>query len=241
MTGTLINVVTVVIGGAIGCVMGDHFPKRIQESVMAALGLFTMMLGVLNFIETENVLVVLGSLLFGVVIGEWLKIEEALNGLGEWLQKKFVKRSNQDGATENTTASTFVQGFVVASLLFCVGPMSILGSIQDGLTGDYTTLFIKAIMDGFAAIAFASTLGVGVLFSSLVVFAYQGAISLLSNQVQSIVTNAMMAEMNAVGGVLLLGIGVSSLLALKKIRIGSFLPALFFAPLIVWVISALGF
>lgn len=241
MTGTLINVITVVVGGAIGCVMGDRFPKRIQDSVMAALGLFTMMLGVLNFIETANVLIVLGSLLLGVVIGEWLKIEEGLNNLGEWLQKKFTSWSNSNAADVKPVTSTFVQGFVVASLLFCVGPMSILGSIQDGLTGDYTILFIKAIMDGFAAIAFASTLGVGVIFSSLIVFVYQGSIGLLSNQVQSIVTDAMMVEMNAVGGVLLLGIGVSSLLGLKKIRIGSFLPALFFAPFLVWVINALGF
>ena len=235
MIGTLINVVTVLLGGGIGCLIGERIPERIQKTVMMGLGLFTMLLGVQNFIGTENILIVLISLLIGVVIGEWLGIEEGLNGLGEQLQKKFTKQS------EKSSNSTFVQGFVVASLLFCVGPMSILGSIQDGLTGDFTTLFIKAMMDGFAAIAFASSLGVGVLFSSVVVFLYQGSLTLLAQQVQSFITEAMITEMNAVGGVLLLGIGISSLLAIKKIRIGSFLPALFIAPFLVWLVSIVGF
>lgn len=235
MIGTLINVATVLIGGGIGCLIGERFPKRIQKTVMAGLGLFTMLLGVQNFIGTENILIVLISLLIGAVIGEWLGIEEGLNGLGEQLQKKFTNQS------EKSSNSTFIQGFVVASLLFCVGPMSILGSIQDGLTGDFTTLFIKAMMDGFAAIAFASSLGIGVLFSSVIVFLYQGSITLLANQVQSFITEAMITEMNAVGGALLLGIGISSLLAIKKIRIGSFLPALFIAPLMVWLVSIVGY
>ncbi len=235
MIGTLINVATVLIGGGIGCLIGERFPKRIHRTVMAGLGLFTMLLGVQYFIGTENILIVLISLLIGAVIGEWLGIEEGLNGLGEQLQKKFTNQS------EKSSNSTFVQGFVVASLLFCVGPMSILGSIQDGLTGDFTTLFIKAMMDGFAAIAFASSLGIGVLFSSVIVFLYQGSITLLANQVQSFITEAMITEMNAVGGVLLLGIGISSLLAIKKIRIGSYLPALFIAPLLVWLVSIVGF
>ncbi|MCD4752610.1 MAG: DUF554 domain-containing protein [Anaerolineaceae bacterium] len=235
MIGTLINVATVLIGGGIACLIGERFPKRIQKTVMAGLGLFTMLLGVQNFIGTENILIVLISLLIGAVIGEWLGIEEGLNGLGEQLQKKFANQS------EKSSNSTFVQGFVVASLLFCVGPMSILGSIQDGLTGDFTTLFIKAMMDGFAAIAFASSLGIGVLFSSVIVFLYQGSITLLANQVQSFITEAMITEMNAVGGALLVGIGISSLLAIKKIRIGSFLPALFIAPLMVWLVSTVGY
>ncbi|MCD4672895.1 MAG: DUF554 domain-containing protein [Anaerolineaceae bacterium] len=124
-------------------------------------------------------------------------------------------------------------GFVTASLGFCTGPMAILGSMQDGLTGDFSLLAIKAVLDGFAALAFASTLGVGVIFSSLMILLYQGTITLLASQVQVLVTDPMMLEMNAVGGVIIMGIAVGSLLELRKIRIGSFLPSLIVAPLLV--------
>jgi len=133
----------------------------------------------------------------------------------------------------NPQGSRFIRGFLTASLVFCVGPMTILGSIQDGLAGDYSLLAIKSVLDGFAALAFASTLGLGVLFSTLVILFYQGGISLLAAQAQALVTPEMMAEMTAVGGVLLLGISVSSLLELKPIRVGNFLPALIIAPIIV--------
>jgi uncharacterized membrane protein YqgA involved in biofilm formation len=126
---------------------------------------------------------------------------------------------------------------MVSSLLFCIGPIAILGSIQDGLTGDYKLLAVKSTLDGFAAIAFASTLGVGVLFSSLIILIYQGGVSLLANQLNAIVTDPMMAEMTATGGVILAGVAVSNLLELKKIRVGNFLPALAIAPLIVWILN----
>ena len=130
-----------------------------------------------------------------------------------------------------------MRGFLTASLVFCVGPMTILGSIQDGLTGDYKLLAIKAVLDGFAALAFASSLGVGVLFSTLVILLYQGGLSLLAAQAQALITPAMMSEMTAVGGVLLLGIAISSLLEIKPIRVGNFLPALLIAPLIVAILT----
>ena len=136
--------------------------------------------------------------------------------------------------------SRFVRGFFTASLLFCVGPMAILGSIQDGLTGNFQTLAVKAILDGFTAMAFASTLGVGVLFSAAMVFLYQGAISLLAFQVQAVVSDAMMVEMNATGGLILIALAVSSLLEIKKIRAGNFLPGLIIAPLLVLLMSRLG-
>jgi hypothetical protein len=151
----------------------------------------------------------------------------------------FEKRFTQ--ATDSGVAnSRFVRGFLTASLVFCVGPMTILGSIQDGLRGDYELLAIKSILDGFASLAFASTLGVGVLFSTVVILVYQGGLSLLAGQVQSVVTEPMMAEMTAAGGVILLGIAISSLLEIKPIRVGNFLPALAVAPLIVGVLAWLG-
>jgi hypothetical protein len=130
-----------------------------------------------------------------------------------------------------------VRGFLTASLLFCVGPLTILGSIQDGLRGDTSLLAVKSVLDGFASLAFASTLGIGVMFSTLVILVYQGGISLLAAQLSAVVTEPMMNEMTAAGGVILVGLAISSLLEIKTIRVGNFLPALAVAPLIVWILS----
>jgi uncharacterized membrane protein YqgA involved in biofilm formation len=203
---------------------------------VAGLGLFTFAFGIQKFFDSGNLIVVLLSLLIGGILGEWWRIEDRLERLGGYLEKRFTRGSSQDG----NTRSRFVRGFLTASLLFCVGPMTILGSIDDGLTGDYSTLTIKAIMDGFAAMAFASSLGVGVLFSVLVVLIYQGGLSLLAQQAAAVITDPMMAEMNAVGGVLLLGIAVSSLLEIKTIRVANFLPALVIAPMLVALLESLG-
>lgn len=230
MVGTIINVVAVLIGGGIGCVLGDRFKEKVQITLLSGLGIFTFMLGVKNFFDSKNVLIVLSALVIGGVIGELLHLEEALGKLGDWLKKVFIK----DGGNDRNVR--FVEGFVVASLLFCVGPMSILGSIQDGLTGDYSMLAIKSILDMIAGMAFASTMGVGVLFSAVMILVYQGGISLFAIQLNSLVNEAMIFEMNAVGGVLLAGIGISSLLAIKKIRVSSYLPSLLIAPLIVAVL-----
>ena len=236
MIGTLINVATILIGGTLGTVMGSRIPERIRNTVVSGLGLFVLAYGVSMFLDTQNTLLVCGSLLIGGLLGEWWRIEDMLAKLGGWLQTKFIKPNGDDDADDGR----FIKGFVMASLVFCIGPMAILGSIQDGLTGDYNMLAVKAVLDGFAALAFASSLGVGVIFSSVMVFVYQGAISLLANQVQAIVTETMMLEMNAVGGVIVMGIAVSSLLELRKIRLGSFLPALVIAPLLVALLGLLG-
>lgn len=176
----------------------------------------------------------LSSLLVGGLLGEWWRIEDGLRGLGGYLERRFT------GRQDISEGSRFIREFLTASLVFCVGPMTILGSIQDGLTGDYSLLAIKSVLDGFAALAFASSLGVGVLFSVVVILVYQGGLSLLAALAQSITTPAMMDEMTAVGGVLLLGIAISSLLEIKPIRVGNFLPALLIAPLIVAVLATLG-
>ncbi len=232
MTGTFLNVITVLIGGALGLLFGARLPERIKSTVVSGLGLFTAAMGLQMFFKTENPLIVLGALLIGALLGEWWKIEDGLARLGAWLESRFMG--------QNGGSNRFIRGFMMASLLFCVGPMTILGAIQDGLTGDYNLLAVKSVLDGFAALAFASTLGVGVLFSSLVVLIYQGGISLLAAQLNALVTNAMMNEMTAAGGVILLGLAVSSLLEIKKIRTGNFLPALAVAPLIVWLITLIG-
>lgn len=230
MTGTLLNIVTVIAGSLIGLLFGARIPAKLKETVIAGMGLFTIAMGLQMFIKTGNALIVLGAVLIGTLLGEWMRIEDGLHRLGEVLEKRF-SREEDDGSNR------FVRGFLTASLLFCIGPMAILGSIQDGLTGDYNLLAVKSVLDGFASIAFASTLGVGVAFSALVVLVYQGGISLLAGQLNAIVTASMMNELTATGGVLLMGVGVSNLLEIRKIRVGNMLPALFIAPLIVWVIG----
>lgn len=234
MTGTIINMIAVFIGGMLGLLIGSRLPERIRQTVIAGIGLFTAAIGIQMFIKTENPIVVLGSLLIGGLLGEWWRIEDGLKGLGGYLERRFLKTQ------VNAEGSRFIKGFLTASIVFCVGPMTILGSIQDGLTGDYSLLAIKSVLDGFAALAFASTLGVGVLFSIPIILVYQGGLSLLAAQAQAVTTPEMMNEMTAVGGVLLIGIAVSSLLELKPIRVSNFLPALFIAPLIVAILAVLG-
>jgi len=233
MTGTFINIAAILIGGAIGLIFGARIPEKFKSTVIAGMGLFTMAMGLQMFLKSNNQLIVLGALIIGAMLGEWIGIEDMLQVFGQSLEKRFSRE------TEMGSGSRFVRGFMVSSLLFCIGPMAILGSIQDGLTGDYNLLAVKSTLDGFAAIAFASTLGVGVMFSSLIILIYQGGISLLAGQLNAIVTDPMMAEMTATGGVILIGVALSNLLEIKKIRVGNFLPALAVAPLIVWLLHFL--
>ncbi len=231
MIGTIINVITVFIGGTLGLFLGHRFPARMQETVLAVLGLFTIVIGIASSLQTGNPLIVLGSLLVGAIIGEALHLEERLEGFGGWLQRRFA---SQDG-----DSSRFIEGFVTASLVFCVGPLTIQGAIEDGLAGEYTKLAIKAMMDGFAALAFASTLGPGVLASIIVIVVFQGGISLLARWSSGVFTEAMIAELTATGGVVLLAIAFR-LLDIKKIRAANLLPALFVAPAAVALMDALG-
>jgi uncharacterized membrane protein YqgA involved in biofilm formation len=218
----------------LGSVLGLHFGARLSDqlksTIISGLGLFIIAMGLQMFLKTENSLIVLGALLFGTLLGEWWRIEDGLHRFGVFLESKF-SREDDDGSNR------FIRGFMTASLLFCIGPIGILGSIQDGLSGDYNLLVVKSVIDGFASIAFASTLGIGVAFSSLIIFVYQGGISLMATQVDAMVTTSMMNELTATGGILLIGIGVSNLLEMKKIRVGNMLPALLIAPLIVWMLG----
>ena len=236
MTGTLINVAAIILGSLIGLVAGNRIPEKMRQTLVSAMGLFTLAYGVFIFGQTQNMLIPLFALVVGTVIGELLKIEEGLNGLGEFIQQKLAGLNpNLSGESQK-----FVTGFVSASLLFCIGPMAILGSIQDGISGDFQMLAIKSLLDGIASIAFASTLGVGVVFSAVVVLVYQGAISLLAGLIGQGFGDTIVAEMTATGGIILAGIAISNLLQIKKIRTGSFLPAIFLAVLIVLILNAIG-
>ncbi len=232
MIGTLINTLTVLVGGTLGAWLGQRFPQRIHESIFAALGLFTLAIGLSNSLATGNPLIVLGSLVIGVLIGEWWQIDARLEQFGGWLQRRLVPVGSQ------TQAGRFVEAFVTASLVFCVGPLTIQGAMEDGLMGDYTKLAIKATLDGFAALAFASTLGPGVLASVIVILVFQGGISLLARLGAGLFTPPMIAELTATGGVVLMAIGLR-LLELKRLRAGNMLPALFVAPALVALLDAL--
>jgi len=231
MTGTIINTAAILLGGLLGLKFGKLLTKKIRETIIIGLGIFTLGIALKMFLETNNPLIVLGGLLLGGLLGEFLKIENSINQLGMRLETRF------NGNSSDSSSTNFVKGFMTCSILFCTGPMAILGAIQDGLIGDYQLLAIKSIMDGFVTFTMASTLGLGVLFSAPIVFLYQGGFSLLAIQFQAIMTPEMISEMTATGGLILVGIALSSLLEIKPIRVGNFLPSLILSPLIVFVLS----
>lgn len=221
--GTLLNALTVLIGGTVGAVIGDRLPKRIHESLFGALGLFTVLIGLLEALTTRNPLIVLGSLLVGVVVGEAINLERGLQRIGDWAQRTLAR-----------PGSTFSEAFVTASLTFCVGPLSILGSLDNGLRGDTTKLAIKATLDGFASLAIGATLGWGVLLSLGVILLYQGGISLLAGILApALALNSdTIVELTATGGLILVAIGLK-LLNIRDLRVANWLPALVAAPLLV--------
>ena len=230
MTGTFINVGAVLLGTSIGLLLGHRLPGSMQERVMFGLGMVTLVLGIDNALEWRdtNPLIVFGAVLLGGLVGEWIGIERRLGQLGDAIQER-VSRGG---------ASRVSEAFVTASLLFCVGPLTVVGSIQDGLTGDYQTLASKALLDGFASIAFASALGWGVGLAAVTVLVVQGSITLAAGLFENVLgegTEALAALVSA-GGVLIIGISLK-LLSLKDVRVGNYLPALVLAPCIVGIVS----
>lgn len=219
-TGTTINVAAVLVGGGIGTLAGGRLPERTRHSVMQAIGLITVLIGISNFLEYNNPLVPLVSVVVGLVIGEVLGIEAALKRFGDALEARFSKGE-----------SPVSQAFVTASLVFCVGPLAVLGSLQDGLTGDYRLLALKSALDFVASLSFASVLGWGVLLSAGTVLVVQGSITLFAGLIEGVVTEPMVLAMTASGGVMILGLGLV-LLELREIRVANMLPALLIAPLL---------
>ena len=217
MTGTFVNTGAVVAGSLLGVMIGKRLPDRIKTIVMQALGLSVILIGLQMALSGTRPLLVIGSILLGAVTGELLDIEGRIAAIGEWLKRRFRSES-----------STFVQGFVTASVLYCTGAMVIVGSIRDGTVGDPSILYVKSLLDGVASIAFASSLGLGVAFSALSVFAVQGAITLLASQLIFLQNPGVIESVTATGGLLILGIGVN-ILEIKQIRVGNLVPALVYA------------
>ena len=232
MTGTLINVGTILLGTLVGTLLGSRLPQRLQDRVLAGLGLVTLVIGVelaLTWRDT-NTLFVLGGVLLGGLAGEGLRIEDRLERLGDRLQA--VTSRDGDGS------STVSEAFFTASLLFCVGPLTVVGAIQDGLTGDYEALATKAVLDGFASVAIAASLGPGVAFAALSVLVVQGGISLSAGLFEDILSEGSeaLAALTSAGGVLIIGIALK-LLSITDVKVGNFLPALVLAPALVGIAS----
>lgn len=240
MTGTVLNIVAVLIGGSIGTLLGNRMPAKVQETVMHGLGLMVLVIGVAMASGTANLLIPLFSVVVGGVLGELMRISDGLDWLGAQAEARWGTRLGQGSvAGWNVT-----QAFVTSSLIFCVGPMTILGSIQDGLLGDYDLLAVKSALDGFAAIPFAASLGPGVLLSVGTVAVVQGGLSAAAMAVGGGLGDVSrqtpwVIELTATGGVVILGIGLS-LLEVKRIRVANLLPSIAIAPLIVWVQAIAG-
>ena len=217
MIGTLVNVVAVIVGSLLGLLLRKGFPDKMKNTVTTGMGLCVILIGMQGALGTQNVLLVILSVVLGSIIGVALKIEERLDKLGLSLQKKFAAKDGNDN---------FAKGFVTATLIYCVGAMAIVGSIDSGLRGNHDTLFAKSLLDGVMSIALASTMGVGVMLSAVAVLIYQGGIALLAQLVAPLLTEAMITEMSAVGGVLIMGIGFN-MFRKEHISVGDMLPAIF--------------
>jgi len=217
MLGTIVNALAIVVGGLLGLLVRGGFGAKTKETILHGLGLAIILIGFSKAMETNNTLIVIGSLVLGGLTGEWLDIEGRLYSLASKAEKAFTGGESKLGPA-----------FVNTSLIYCVGAMAITGSIESGLTGNHATLYAKAMLDGVSAIVFASTMGVGVVLSAVSVLFYQGAITMLAGAVATLLTPAAIVEMSATGGLLIVGIGIN-ILELKRIRLGNLLPAMFYA------------
>ena len=222
LSGTLLNAATVLIGGLLGTALGDRLPATLRENVVRGVGLFTLAMGVKFAIDTTNLLYVLGAMVVGGIVGSLARVDTRLNRLGEWLQRRFAR-----GAT-----NTVAEGFVTAAIIFCVGPLTFLGSIQNGLTQDASLLTVKSVLDGFTAIALAATLGWGVLLTIPLILVYQGGLAVGASLFAGVLSDLQLREMSAVGGLLLIGVGLR-LLAIRDVKVADFLPAIIVSPLVV--------
>lgn len=255
MGGTILNIITVAIGSALGLLIGHRLSAKIQESVITGLGLVTLFVGISNTGQTGNVIIPLLSIATGAIIGELLDIDRLLQRFAGWLQSRYAgQKSAADVRTRHAVSdqqpnipddldarARFITGFVTASLVFCIGPLTFVGSIQDGmgLSIGFQQLAIKSVLDGFAGMAFAASFGIGVSFSVITILVLQGGLALAGSVLGNFMTEPMVNEMTAVGGLILIGLSLV-LLNLKKPRMANFLPALVIAPLMVAIASALG-
>ena len=228
--GTIINVATVVAGSAVGLLIGKRIPEAMRETVVQVVGLVTIAIGVKDAIGTHNMVFPLVGMVIGAIIGELLRVEDRLEKIGHVLKRRFAK------ADESGDEHGFVRGFVTASLLYCVGPLTILGAIQDASGQTPQLYIIKGSLDGFISVIFAAIYGVGVMFSAVSVFIVQGTLTALGTSIDSLLDDRMRLELFSAGGLAVVAIGIN-LLEIKKIRLGSLLPGLVVTPILVAIFA----
>lgn len=217
MIGTLINCAAILLGSALGLLLRRGMKESISKTVMQGVGLSVMLIGLTGAIKTSNTLLVILSLVIGGIVGAMIDIDASMNRLGAYAQRKLSHGADSSNA--------FAKGFVTASLVYCVGAMAVVGALDSGIRGDHSTLIAKAILDGITAVVFTSSLGIGVMLSAVPVLIYQGAIALLGNAVAPFLSDAVITEMSAVGGLLILAIGINMLLD-QNIKVANLLPAI---------------
>lgn len=225
--GTIINTVTVIAGGGLGLIIGNKIPDRVRVIIVQVIGMTTLTIGLRDVINTENIVFPLVGMVLGGIIGELLRIEDRLAGVGEFLRRRFTKSSSE---------GTFVNGFVTSTLLYCVGPLTILGAIEDASGRTPQLYIIKGTLDGFMTIIFTALYGVGAIFSAVSVFVVQGTLTIFGTSIDSLLTDRMRLELFSAGGLAVIAIGIN-LLEIKKIRLGSLLPGLVITPLLVWIFA----
>ncbi len=226
MMGTIVNSLAVVAGAMLGILLKKGIKEQYTSTIMDGMALAVVIIGIMGAMEMNNLIVVLASIVVGSIIGEKFDLDKKLENLGISMEKRFGKGD-----------SNFSKGFIMASLVYCIGAMAILGALESGLTGNHETLYAKSVLDGVSAVIFASTFGIGVAFSAIVVFIYQGAITLLASSVKDLLTPEVINEMSSIGGILIMAIGIN-ILGIKKVKIANMLPAIFI-PVVYYTVVAL--
>ncbi|BHH84998.1 DUF554 domain-containing protein [Desulforhopalus sp. 52FAK] len=218
MLGTIVNALAIIAGSLLGLLFSKGISKNYEEIILSGVGLSVMLIGIKSALTSDNLMIVIFSVIIGAILGEWLKIETKLEKFGAFLESRVTSKSSDN--------RSFAKGFVTASLVFCVGSMAIVGSLESGLTGNHQTLFAKSVLDGVTSIIFASAMGLGVMFSGLAVFLYQGLITVSAGLMKDLLVPETIGQMTSVGGLLILAIGMN-MLKITTIRIGNLLPAIF--------------
>lgn len=225
LTGTLINVATVIAGSLLGYLFHSRLPERIVKITFQAIGLFTIYIGIAMTMKSNELLLLIFSMVIGSALGEWIDLDRYINRFSDWVKRK-LKSGNE----------TFSEGLVTAFLLFCIGSMTILGAFEEGTMGKPDLLIAKAVMDGFSSLALASALGIGVLFSIFPLFIFQGGLTILAYFLGNLMPDPVINEMSATGGLLLIGLGIS-IIEIKKIKVINMLPALLVSVLLAYIFA----
>lgn len=217
LTGTIVNSLTIIAGTVAGLLLGKFIPDRFNDAISKGIALCVLYIGVDGMLAGENALISILSIVLGVILGELLRLDDRIRSLGDWVERRFAGKHTKGSISE---------GFVSASLLFCVGAMAIMGALDSGLLRDHSTLYAKAMLDGITSIVYSSTMGVGVALSAIPVFLYQGAIALGASFIEPFLTPVVIAEMKCVGSILIVGLSLN-LLGLTKIKVMNYVPAVF--------------